>query len=241
MAPDPRSPQVGTPPGPYAHLSVEPVSTVDRVVEELRRALFDGELAPGTPLREVGLAEALGVSRSTVREALGVLVAESLADRIPNKGTVVHLLTAEEIRDVSRARAVLEEAGVRRWSSATEEARAAVRTALRDFEQLARTTASTAQLAAAHLAIHQALIGLIGSARLVALAETLYAEIRLTLAGVDRARRNIRELAHSHADLLRILETGDVAAAVEELAGHLADAEQSLLETLEDPTGSANQ
>src|SRR4051812_25580034 len=33
-----------------------PVSTVDRVAEELRRSLFDGELAPGTKLREVALA-----------------------------------------------------------------------------------------------------------------------------------------------------------------------------------------
>ena len=84
----------------FAHLHVEPVSTVDRVADELRRALFDGELDPGTPLREVALAESLGVARSTVREALGVLVAEGLADRVPNKGTAVHDLSAEEIRDV---------------------------------------------------------------------------------------------------------------------------------------------
>src|SRR3954463_9964821 len=101
----------------FAHLHVEPVSTVDRVADELRRALFDGELEPGTPLREVALAESLGVARSTVREALGVLVADGLADRVPNKGTAVHEPSAEEIRDVCRARAVLETAGVRRWNA----------------------------------------------------------------------------------------------------------------------------
>src|SRR3954454_6655542 len=100
----------------FAHLHVDPVSTVDRVADELRRALFEGELDPGTPLREVALAESLGVARSTVREALGMLVAEGLADRVPNKGTAVHELSPEEIRDVCRARAVLETAGVHRWN-----------------------------------------------------------------------------------------------------------------------------
>jgi len=59
---------------PFRSLSLEHSSTVDRVAEELRRAVFDGELESGTPLREVALAESLAVSRSTVREALGVLV-----------------------------------------------------------------------------------------------------------------------------------------------------------------------
>ena len=71
-------------PKAFAGLHVEPVSVVDRVVDALRRALFEGELDPGTPLREVALAESLGVARSTVREALGHLVAEGLADRVPN-------------------------------------------------------------------------------------------------------------------------------------------------------------
>jgi DNA-binding GntR family transcriptional regulator len=67
----------------------EPASTVDRVADELRRAVFEGELESGTPLREHGLAESLGVGRSTVREALTILVAEGLATRAPNKGVAV--------------------------------------------------------------------------------------------------------------------------------------------------------
>ena len=114
---------------PFETLSVEPVSTVDRVAEELRRALFDGELEPGTALREVALAASLGVSRSTVREAVGMLVADGLVDRIPNKGTSVHTLTEDGIRDICRARLVLETAGVSGWDAASEEARQAVRDA----------------------------------------------------------------------------------------------------------------
>ena len=48
----------------FASLSVAHSSTVDRVAEELRRAVFEGELEAGTPLREVALTASLGVSRS---------------------------------------------------------------------------------------------------------------------------------------------------------------------------------
>ena len=217
----------------FAGLHVEPVSVVDRVAEELRRALFEGELDPGTPLREVALAESLGVARSTVREALGHLVAEGLADRVPNKGTAVHEISVEEIRDVCRARAVLETAGVRRWNDASEAARDAVRSALTEFHRLAQTTATPQELTAAHLQIHQALTGLTESPRLVASAESLYAEIRLALAGLDRTRGNVREQAHSHGDLLRLLERGHLAEAEAELAAHLTGAERSLVESIE--------
>jgi DNA-binding GntR family transcriptional regulator len=216
----------------FAHLNVEPVSVVDRVVEELRRALFDGELDPGTPLREVALAASLGVARSTVREALGLLVSEGLADRVPNKGTAVHAPSAEEIRDVCRARAVLETAGVRRWNDASEEARDAVRSALAEFRRLAQTTATPQELTAAHLEIHRALTGLTESPRLVAAAESLYAEIRLALASLDRRRSNVRQQAHSHGDLLQLLESGQLAEADAELQAHLAHAEQSLVESI---------
>ncbi len=107
----------------FGTLNLEHASTVDRVVEELRRAVFDGELEAGTPLREVALADSLGVSRSTVREALAVLVGEGLATREPNRGVHVSEADPDSVRDVCRARSVLEVAGVRRWNDAPEELR----------------------------------------------------------------------------------------------------------------------
>jgi DNA-binding GntR family transcriptional regulator len=217
----------------FENLSIEPVSTVDRVVEELRRAVFEGELPPGTPLREMALAESLVVSRSTVREALGALVAEGLADRMPNRGTQVRALDPEAIHDVSRARLVVEMAGLQRWEEASEAARAAVRRALADFEQVAAgTRASAAELTAAHLAIHASLAGLTESPRLLAMAEALYTEIRLALASVDRIRRNAEEQVHSHGDLVELMEAGRMEEAAAELRRHLEHAEQAMLDSL---------
>src|ERR687890_517916 len=118
---------------PFETLNLEHSSTVERVADELRRALFNGEVEAGTPLREQALVDAMGVSRSTVREALAVLVAEGLATREPNRGVHVTALDPGAVHDVCAARAVLEVAGVRHWATASEESREACRPAPRDF------------------------------------------------------------------------------------------------------------
>ncbi len=58
----------------------------------------------------------------------------------------------------------------------------------------------------------------------------LHAEVRLALAQVDRARGNAAEQVHSHSHLLDLMEGGDLEAAAKELAEHLAEAEDSMVE-----------
>lgn len=217
---------------PFGSLNLELASTVDRVAEELRRAVFDGELESGTPLREVALAESLGVSRSTLREALGVLVAEGIAVREPNRGVSVASPDPDSIRDVCRARAVLELAGVRRWAEADESLRDSLRDALVAYTSAVRDGASYHTLNERHLAFHLAFVQLLGSPRLDAMAETLYAELRLALAQIDRIRRNAHDQAGSHTQLVMMLERGDVDAAAVELDAHLASAERDIIDAL---------
>ena len=220
---------------PFATLSLEHSSTVERVADELHRAIFDGELESGTPLREVALADSLGVSRPTIREALATLVSEGLATREPNRGVSVTQPDPDSIHDVCQARGVLEAAGVRHWAGADPASRAAVRTALAAYTDAVEREASYQVLNQRHLAFHLTLVGLAGSPRLMAMAESLYSELRLALAQVDRARRNAPEQAGSHARLVQLLESGDVEATVAELEQHLEGAEGAILERLRLP------
>jgi DNA-binding GntR family transcriptional regulator len=211
----------------------EPHSTVERVADELRRAVFDGELESGTPLREVALTESLGVSRPTVREALTMLVAEGLATREPHRGVTVAEPEAGSVRDVCRARLVLEGAGVRRWPDASDEQRDLVRSSLAAYISAVHADASYQQLNGLHLAFHVSLVGLTGSERLVAMAETLATELRLALAQVERIRRNAHDQADSHAALVRLLEDDDILGAEAFLVRHLADAETEIIAALQ--------
>ncbi len=216
----------------YDSLELEQTSTVDRAAEALRTALFAGEFEPGTPLREVALADSLGIARSTVREALGLLAAEGLVNRIPYRGVVVAALDPADVHDVIAARLALEEAGVRAWHQAPTDAREAVHEALDAYARSAHTGAGTGPVAEAHLGFHRALVGLTGSSRLVAVAEALHGELRLALAGVDRRRGNVREQVAAHRELLQVVEDGSTEAAVDAIRAHLADAEQSIGEAV---------
>ena len=219
-------------PPPFGSLHLELSSTVDRVADELRRAVFDGELESGTPLREIALAASLGVSRPTVREALGVLVAEGLATREPNRGVSVSSPDPESVRDICRARLVLEGAGVRRWPVAGDALRDNVRTSLVRYTSAVRSGGSYQELNERHLAFHVSLVELTGSPRLVAMAESLMVELKLALAQVDRIRRNAHDQADSHTAMVMLLERGDLEGATAFLERHLADAEQSILDAL---------
>ena len=216
----------------FGTLHVEHSSTVDRVAAELRRAVFDGELESGTPLREVALAASLGVSRPTVREALTFLVAEGLATREPNRGVSVASPQADSVHDVCCARLVLEGAGIRAWAEAAEEQRAQVRTTLAAYVGAIESHTTYQELNERHLDFHVSLVGLTGSPRLVAMQQNLVLELKLALAQVDRLRRNAHDQAGTHAALVRLLEEGRVDAAYEFLVGHLADAERDIVEAL---------
>jgi DNA-binding GntR family transcriptional regulator len=213
----------------YDDLQLDNTSTVDRAADEVRRALFAGQLPPGTPLREVALSAAMGVARSTIREALTVLVGEGVAVRVPNRGVAVKQLDAADVHDVTLARQALEAAGMRRWTDAAGADREALHEALDRYARLAVETDDPATLTQAHLQIHRALVGLTGSQRLLAAADALSAEIRLGLAHLDRTRGNIDEQVSDHRRLVQLLEAGDEPAALTELAHHLSLAEASLL------------
>ena len=58
-------------------------TVADKSVAALRDRIIAGELRPGTAVTEEAIAEELGVSRATVRQALNTLMLEGLLTRHP--------------------------------------------------------------------------------------------------------------------------------------------------------------
>lgn len=216
----------------YDSLELEHSSTVERAAESLRHAMFAGEIAPGTPLREVAIAEQLGVARSTVREALTLLTGEGLVTRKPNRGVAVTSYDREQVHDLVAARLVVERAGAHSWAAADDELRNAVHTALSRYADLAESGAPVRDITEAHLDFHRRIVELTGNARLAALADQLYAEIRLALAHLDRLRSNARAQIDDHRRLLELIETADANTVDDALHAHLDGAETSIYEAL---------
>ncbi|MEU3647487.1 GntR family transcriptional regulator [Lentzea sp. NPDC034063] len=74
-------------------------SLKERAAAEIRAAIVRGDLEPGTPIKDVELAEKLGLSRTPVREALATLTDEGLVETKPHAYTRVTALEAEPVRD----------------------------------------------------------------------------------------------------------------------------------------------
>jgi DNA-binding GntR family transcriptional regulator len=82
-------------------------SLPDFVYAKLRSAIRNQELKPGDRLREVQLAERLGVSRTPVREALKRLEADGLTRVAPPRGFVVTELTHRRVMELYAMREIL--------------------------------------------------------------------------------------------------------------------------------------
>jgi DNA-binding GntR family transcriptional regulator len=80
----------------------------DEVYEAVRKAIVQGQYAPGMQLSEVVLARELGVSRSPVRDALPRLVAEGFLEQVSGLGVFVRKLDRQDAIELCELRRVLE-------------------------------------------------------------------------------------------------------------------------------------
>lgn len=83
-------------------------SLLELVIDELRKAIFQGDYKPGDRLVEYQLAETFNVSRNPIREALRVLATEGIVEVNPRKGARVRRLSREEVEEIIELRAELE-------------------------------------------------------------------------------------------------------------------------------------
>ncbi|MCJ7789612.1 MAG: GntR family transcriptional regulator [Candidatus Atribacteria bacterium] len=67
-----------------------------------------GNLKPGLFLAEEKLSESMHISRGPIREALNRLEKEGFVTIIPRRGTMVSNITAQEVKDISKIRELLE-------------------------------------------------------------------------------------------------------------------------------------
>ncbi|MEH2613067.1 GntR family transcriptional regulator [Bradyrhizobium sp. AZCC 1693] len=75
----------------------------DQAASRLRTLIVRGDLQPGEQLNEAELSQALGVSRTPLREALKLLAAEGLVELRLNRSGVVTPLRRDEINDLFEA------------------------------------------------------------------------------------------------------------------------------------------
>jgi DNA-binding GntR family transcriptional regulator len=171
----------------------------DWVTEELRNAIVELRLRPGAPLREVALAEQLGVSKTPLREAFARLEQEGLVETTSFKGAVVTGYSERDLNEIYELRALLEGAAAR---SAAEASTADMLGALRDVvvrSRRLRDTGDLAALAGLHEQFDLIVYAQVTNERIAALIENLRAHLtrigKLTESIPGRVEASVEEHA----------------------------------------------
>ncbi|NIH83481.1 FCD domain-containing protein [Amycolatopsis granulosa] len=199
---------------------------VPQVASLLRQRLRRGDWRPGERLpNEVRLAAEFGVGRSSVREAVRLLVQDGLLDVRHGSGTFV--ATGEppatrDVRQLVRRARLLEVYEVRRALEVEAARLAAQRVRPEDVARLREglrkrqdeRDSDPAVFVDADLAFHRAVVELSGNALLLSLFTAAEPVLREILTDLVRHETHLPDSSPAHADLLDALERQDPDAAV---------------------------
>lgn len=213
----------------------------EQVSDQLREAIVSGDFAVGQRLpRELDLAETLGVSRSTVREALRVLASENLVRT--SKGatggtfivppsldyvsefmtTQINILTAAEevtLDELIELRELVEVEATRL---------AATRRTAEQLVKLAATvppgdgSRSHPEVTALNRAFHLTILELAANRLMIVSAQPIYAAIETHSQQRLVSDDDHRHIVDEHAEVLRMITDGDATGAAEAMRSHLA-------------------
>ncbi|WP_102127028.1 GntR family transcriptional regulator [Deinococcus planocerae] len=196
-----------------------PTLVRDGVYGHLRRAVLDGEIAPGERLGEVELGERLGVSRTPIREALARLTQDGLLVAEANKGVRVRTVSAGEARDTYVVREELDGLAAALAACAHTPADAAGLRAALSALNAAREAGYRVQTRL-DLAFHQAVTLAAHNAALADLARGL--SLRVTLIKHQTRTYNAHpETGEQHAAILEAVLARDAPAAREAARHHV--------------------
>ncbi|HEY4316725.1 MAG TPA: GntR family transcriptional regulator [Herbaspirillum sp.] len=216
-------------------LTITPRTVQLETVKKLREAIISGYFKAGARLVETDLCKQLGVSRTSVREAIRVLSSEKLLILVPNKGPSVADISAEEAMQIYHVRKMLEgEAAALAAKNGTDDDIAEMQRALENFEQAVKDDDAALRISATS-EFYEAIIRRSGNQVIGDLIHGLLARVNLlrvrTMSIPGRAKRSASELRKIYEAIAAHDVRGARAAAVE----HVAAAYKEVKENLELP------
>ena len=203
-------------------------SLASDAADNLREFILLGKLAPGMPVRERDLAEAFGISRTPLKEALRILEGEGLITYGPTRRPVVADPSLDEINDWLRVQGALEAlAGELACDLATENQLTEIERLNASINQ-ARDADGQLEAFRKDMAFHQAIVAASGNQALRethAMYNARLWRIRFLssqrLASRDGTRRE-------HLEIVTALRSRDAKAARRTLKQHLKTAETNI-------------
>jgi DNA-binding GntR family transcriptional regulator len=205
---------------------------------EIRAAINDGRLAPGSLVIEAEVAQTLQISRTPVRQALRRLEVEGFMERDGRGRLLVHGLSATEIRELFGVRMVLESYGARLAVSriSDDELRRLEELLLEDVDASERGDA--ADLAESNHRLHELIMEASRNRALIQLVRDLRVRVYGLAAFAVGRMEHRRHFLDDHTRLVRLLREGDEEQVATLMHDHLELAMNALLEDMPAEAGA---
>ncbi|WP_460798680.1 GntR family transcriptional regulator [Microbacterium sp. GXF0217] len=193
-----------------------------RCTNFVRDQIVSGAMAPGQHLIETQLADELGVSRGTLREALRPLEIEGLIVSDGRGHMLVREMSAQEIRDVFQVRAALEilAATILAQRSDRQAVAAELTAALAPLQD---PDIEFARQIEVDLGFHELLCKLTGNPTLLESWRQLIGKIEMMIIAAGPLRASDRMRYAEHIGIVNSIASGDQALVSKTLQAHMDD------------------
>jgi DNA-binding GntR family transcriptional regulator len=203
-------------------------TATDRAYRHTKERVLDGIYAGGALITEGEVSEAVGVSRTPVREAFLRLQAEGFLRLYPKKGALIVPVSAREIDDVMETRGMIERFAVEKViaSGGHREVGARLREALGQQRRLRK---SPEPFTEADRDFHGLLVAATDNQVVVDLYTLLRdRQLRMGVTALLRDPRRVDRILTEHTALADAIAAGDRAAALACVSDHLHGTEEAL-------------
>ena len=211
-------------------VSEPPEDRAGVIRDNLRAAIIDRRLAPGTKLSEQDVGSIFDVSRTVAKAALQMLSFEGLVRTERNRGAFVANPSPEEAKQVFASRRLIEPGiVVEACTRISPQHKVAFRQQLKEEAQHLSVRGAEARRAEIKASgdFHLLLASVAGNAILLKFMEELVARSSLVIALYGRT--GVSTCGHSeHADIVAALEAGDTARASSLIVEHIDHIEADL-------------
>lgn len=206
------------------------VTEVERAIRFLREAILRGDYEPGQRLAQKDLTDQLDMSPTPIREALRILEAQGLLERVPYKGAYVAEVSPDESEEISVIRSALEGLATEMAvPNLTDDDVDDLEALTGEMEDAWRQT-NIGRLRRANYRFHALIYQKAGSQRLSDMIISLWPRFATDTLWMipGRAERSIQQ---HHAVIGKIRER-DGTAAAELMADHILTAGESITQFL---------
>ena len=203
-----------------------PKTAQEAVLVELRQQLLDGRLAPGSAVRPDAIGADLGVSAVPVREALRILEGEGHVSYRPHRGYIVAELDLNDLTEIYRIRALLENEAV---VEAIPRLTSADLTHLDDLLNAMETVEEDPhELTAVNRQFHFTLFESAEMPQLVRMLRILWDSSDRYRSRYLLSQENRRLVNEQHRRIMTAIRAGDAETVLDEMQQHREHAVQAL-------------